>query len=199
MNHLFKTTAYALAGCALMFSVASCGNSNNSTSSTTDTTSTATTSSNVDSMNAANNNSAANNPNAAFVNEVTKSNNTEIQWLQAGIDNGTNKMLKDDAKKMLKDHKDLADKMQKYASQNNITPTDTAANADMTAMNGKTGKDWDQAWAAKMVDAHQQTIDKFNQAQNTVTDANLKTIITNTLPTLHQHLDMMQKLQSNLK
>ena len=49
-----------------------------------------------------------------------------------------------------------------------------------------------------MVDAHQQTIDKFQQAQNDVSDPDLKTIITNTLPTLHKHLDMCKVLQAKM-
>ena len=119
--------------------------------------------------------------------------------LQAGIDKGTDKMLKQDAQKMIADHKKLAGQMKDYCSKKNMAMPAMDNNMDMSAMNDKTGKDWDKAWVDMMADGHKSTIARFEKGQNEVTDADLKSMITMTLPTLHKHLDMVQQLQSKMK
>lgn len=203
MKRSIKNAGYLVIGSALMLSVYSCHSNSSSSTTTTDSTATTTTPAaspvSADSTAAAGNAAASTNKNQDFVTDVLKANAGEIQMLQAGIDKGTSKMLKDDAKKMLVDHKMLAKELTDYANKNNITLPAMDNNMDMGDMNSKTGKDWDAAWAGKMVDGHQQTITKFETSENEVTDPALKTLITNTLPTLHKHLDMVQKLQTSLK
>lgn len=198
MKLAFRHTGFLALSCALSLTVLSCGNSNNNTNNT-DSSSVTTTAAPADTTNnmAANANNASSNKDADFVNDVVTSNAKEMAWLQAGIDNGS-KDVKNDAKMMMKDHKDLADKMKDYASKKNISlPADQDYSKDVD-MGNKKGKDWDKAWADKMVDEHQKTIDKFQKAQNDVTDPDLKTIVTNTLPTLQKHLDMCKQLQGKM-
>lgn len=192
MKLAFRHTGFLALSCALSLTVLSCGGNSASTTTNADSTSSVTT------MPAdTSNNMAASNKDADFVNDAVTSNAKEMAWLQAGIDNG-GKDVKDDAKTMMKDHKDLADKMKDYASKKNITlPADQDYSKDVD-MGNKKGKDWDKAWTDKMVDEHQKTIDKFQKAQNDVTDPDLKTIITNTLPTLQKHLDMCKQLQGKM-
>lgn len=210
MNFSIKNSAYLSVCTALIFTVCSCGNNSTTSSTTTDSTTMSNTV--VDSNKTAiltdstanskmNNAPAASNvdKNTEFVNDVTKANNGEIQMLQSGIDNGTNKMLKDNAKKMIADHKSLAKKMSDYAAKNNITVADADGMPDMSSLNGKTGNDWDKAWVDMMVEGHQKTIDRFNKGENEVTDPELKGMITKTLPTLHKHLDMVTALQNKMK
>jgi putative membrane protein len=197
MKSVIKHTGFLALGCALSLTVLSCGN-NSSKTTTADTTAVATPAAPADtSANNTANNNASSNKDANFVSDVSVANAKEMAWLQAGIDNG-GKDVKDHAKMMMKDHQGLAQTMKDYAAKKNITlPPDQDYSKDVD-MGTKKGKDWDKAWADKMVDAHQQTIDKFQQAQNDVSDPDLKTIITNTLPTLHKHLDMCKVLQAKM-
>ena len=206
MNRSIKNAGYAVIGSALFLSIYSCNSSNTSSTSSTDSTATSTTATTAPppadsaAMAAnANNAAASTNKNQQFVTDVLAANAHEIVMLQSGIDKGTNKMLKDDAKKMIADHKGLAQELTDYANKNNIAIPAADNSMDMSDMDSKTGKDWDKAWVDKMVEGHQKTIAKFETAQNEVTDPALKTMITNTLPTLHKHLDMVQKLQDNMK
>lgn len=198
MKQTIKNTGYAVIGCAMMLSMYACGGSSSSTTTTDSTTSSNTTATATPPASPDTSKPAAANPDATFVMDVAKANAGEMDMLQAGIDKGTNKMLKEDAKKMLDDHKKLAQQAQDYATKKNITLQQPGA-MDMTDMNSKTGKDWDKAWVDKMVAGHQATIAKFESAQNTVQDPELKTWITNTLPTLHKHLDMVTQLQGSMK
>jgi len=68
---------------------------------------------------------------------------------------------------------------------------------DMNA--NKKGKDWDAAYVDAQIADHQEAISKFEAAQNTVTDPDLKNLITQALPTLHDHLKMVQDLKASMK
>jgi len=142
------------------------------------------------------------NPDSTFVADVAAANMEEINVLQAGIDKGANKNLKSDAKMMLKDHEDMKKKVAEYAQKKGfVLPADDggAGAKEVDSWNGKTGADWDKAWANFMFDAHEKVIGKFEGAKGQVKDDELKTMITGTLPTLKSHLDMMKSLQSKLK
>ncbi|HXS37729.1 MAG TPA: DUF4142 domain-containing protein [Flavipsychrobacter sp.] len=205
MKPVFKISIYPLAGLVLLalcssLTISSC--SGNGTKSSDTTSSMSTTTTDTTAMAAKPSDTAAKgaevDKNAAFVTDVVKANADEIMMLQAGIDKGTSKELKSDAKKMIKDHKSLAKEMGDYASKKNMTLPTLDTSMNNMGMDNTTGKDWDKSWTDKMVDGHQKTIDKFEASQNEVTDPDLKTLITNTLPTLHSHLDMCQKLQKDL-
>ena len=57
-----------------------------------------------------------------------------------------------------------------------------------TRLASLSGAEFDRAFVKQMVDDHEQTIAKFETAQNDVTDAELRGFIASTLPTLRQHL-----------
>jgi len=202
MKKMFQNAGYAIIGCSMMLSVAACNSSTTTSTSSTDSTSSMAADHTASPVASPVDSAAANAPKGAsdanFVMDVAKANAGEMKMLQAGIDKGTSKMLKEDAKKMLADHAKLAQQAQDYAAKHNIT-LPAPDNMDMSDMDSKTGKDWDIAWTTKMVDGHQATITKFENEQTAATDPELKTWVTNTLPTLHNHLDMMQKLQSSLQ
>jgi len=142
------------------------------------------------------------NPDSTFVSEVAVSNYEELNMLQAGMDKGTSKTLKKYAKMMLAQHNDLKKKLEKYAVKNNypVVADDMGKSQKaLDEMNDKTGNDWDKAWAEKMFNAHEKAIGKFEGARKYVKDAELKSMIESTLPTLRLHLDMVKKLQAALK
>jgi putative membrane protein len=133
---------------------------------------------------------------ADFVEDAVKLNNMELHMLAEGRTKGTNAELKSAAKKMEADHKKLAKKMSEYAAKKNIT-IDTADHHDMDDNDAK-GAAWDKEWADDMVEDHEKAIKEFEEGQNEVQDAELKAIITETLPTLREHLESAKKLQAKL-
>lgn len=147
-------------------------------------------------------NTMSGNPDSAFVAKTTMKNQHEIVMLQAGVKMGTNKQLKEHAKMMLADHTKLAKKLEAYASSKHYSAIEKGnekAADDMDDMKGKTGADWDKAWLNKMIDGHKDNISAFESARNDVKDSELKSLIDNTLPTLHHHLDMVTSLRDNMK
>ena len=196
---------------ACLLSVSACNNSGSGTTSTTDSTSTV--KAKIDTavqdvkqgaQNMANDvkNAVAGNTDSNFVVKATLANMEELKILQAGWDNGTSKELKAHAKMMIADHKKLGAKVKEYATKKGyiLPDNDNGKGDDAVASLNKNskGNDWDKAWADKMVDGHKDAIDLFENNQNSVKDADLKALITDALPTLHSHLDMMKQLQDKL-
>ncbi len=196
---------------AALLTAGACNNSGSSTTSTTDSSSTV--SARMDTAmkdvkqgaeNAANDvkNAIDGNPDSNFVVKATVANMEELKVLQAGWDNGTDKELKAHAKMMIADHKKLGAKVKDYSGKKSYTLPDNdggKGDDDLTALNKNTkGKDWDKAWVDKMVDGHNDAISLFEKYQDKVKDPDLKSMITDALPTLHSHLDMMKQLQDKM-
>ena len=135
-----------------------------------------------------------------FVVKASVANMTELKVLQAAWDNGTSKELKAHAKMMIADHKKLGTGMKAYATKKGYVIPDNDKSDDVLNNINKSskGNDWDKAWVDHMVSAHEDAISLFEKGQNNVKDAELKTMITNALPTLHAHLDMMKQLQDKM-
>jgi putative membrane protein len=134
-----------------------------------------------------------------FVKDVIKANTSELHLIALAKEKGTNKELKSHAKMMEGDHKKLGEKMQAYAASKNIKVDIDSNDMKSNFDTDKAGADWDKNWVDKMADEHQKTISKFEDKQKDANDNELKTIVTNTLPTLHSHLDMVKKLQDKMQ
>jgi putative membrane protein len=132
-----------------------------------------------------------------FVTDAVEDNAEEIAWLRMGAANGTDAELRTHAEHMLADHQKMDTDMRKFAMTKNISldKVDTVGKVDV---DDAKGKDWDEEWSEELVEMHEKTIRRFERAQDRVTDAELKTTITNTLPTLRAHLDMAKKLEERL-
>ena len=142
----------------------------------------------------------AGNPDSVFVVNALNTNRNEIILLEAGIKMGTTKELKEHARMMLVDHNKLKNKLQDYATAKHYPAlTKDWAGKDLSNMSTKTGSAWDKAWASKMTDGHKDDVNVFEDARNNVKDSEIKSLIDNTLPTLHAHLDMMVNLKNDLK
>lgn len=143
------------------------------------------------------------NADSNFVVKAARANMAELRVLQAGWDNGTNKEMKGHAKMMIADHNMLGDKVAAFAkSKGYILPASDEGKADgeLEKLGRKTkGAEWDKEWVDEMVSAHKDAIDMFEDAQDDVKDAELKTIIADALPKLRSHLEMMKAMEDKMK
>ena len=188
-------------------SLASCG-SNESTSSTatSDSTTTAmaqTPAPSMDPAPVATAPAADANTDAQWVADVVAANMAEIDAHTAAQTHAMTSDVKMHAKHMLADHKKMGEEMTAYAKKKNISlpsapPADKAKMLEDMNANNK-GKDWDKAYVDAQVNDHKETIAKFESGEKTVTDPELKDMITKTIPTLKMHLQMVEDAQSKMK
>ncbi len=205
MKHTIK-----LATVALAFSLASCGDSTTTTTNTT-------TDSNMDTkttMSAdpaappANNSNMTTPPADAgmtdqdFVTQASSGNVAEVAAHKAAGTHAMSADVKMHAKHMLTDHMKMGDEMKTLAAKKNMQvsmdppPAKKQMLDDMNA--NKKGKDWDMAYLDAQVNDHNETIALFEKGSASVKDADLKALIDKTLPTLRDHLKMVQDAQAKM-
>ncbi len=134
-----------------------------------------------------------------FINYAVPANTKEIIWLKAGIKEGHNKALKDDAKMMLKDHKKLDSTVTGYLGTHTNLSAPSVDTSNVVNINDKKGVDWDKAWVAKMVEDHSGLLEKLQKSAGDVKDTVLLSIINGTIPVVQAHLAMAKSLQTKIK
>jgi putative membrane protein len=143
------------------------------------------------------------NPDQDFATNAAAMNLAEIRAHQTAVDRATNAEVKKHAQHMLTDHKQMDADMKSLAAKKNIT-LPTEPRQDKVQMQdqmnqSKQGKEWDAAYVAAQVQDHQEAIALFESGEKSVQDADLKKLITSTLPKLRSHLKMVQDAQAKLK
>jgi putative membrane protein len=141
--------------------------------------------------------------NAEFVTKASSSNMFEIAAGQLAVNKGVNANVKAFGAHMVTDHTKAAQEMAALASKKGLTvPSDMLpAQQEMyNAMKDLTGAAFDKQFAATMVTSHQQTISLFEQAgdESGVPDADLRGFASGKLPTLREHLQDAQTLQTDV-
>lgn len=138
-----------------------------------------------------------------FATKASATNLAEIRAHQAALDRAMTPDVKKHAQMMLTDHKKMDADMKALASKKSITlaseprPDKVKMQDDMNA--SKQGKDWDMGYVDAQIQDHKETIALFEDGEKSVKDAELKTLITSTLPKLRAHLKMVEDAKSKMK
>ncbi|WP_461452042.1 DUF4142 domain-containing protein [Mucilaginibacter sp.] len=183
------------AGSALMMQACHNGTNTSTTIDTTTTTTADATKTDTGKMIA-----AADSADVNFATKAAQGGMTEIALSKLELQSSNNK-IKDFANMMVTDHTDAGNKLTAIAKAKNImlpTLPDTTQQAVITDLSKKSGTALNKAYVAQMVADHQKTIAMFEAAQSAVKDTTLKTFITNTLPTLHKHMDAINAIKSSM-
>lgn len=137
-----------------------------------------------------------------FLNDVAASNMAEIKMGQLAQQKGMAQDVKDLGKMLETDHSAVLGEVRNFSSQHSVTlpAEENSDQKDMyNKLNGKTGKEFDKDWCDHMIDAHEKSISKFENAQNDAGNADLKSWAANTLPKLRTHLDKLKECKAKLK
>ena len=119
---------------------------------------------------------------------------------------GTNAAVKEFGRTMMRDHHTLRQQGQDLVKKLNVTPQmpagDTSGTAAKRMLDSLTampkGAAWDKAYIDSEVMAHQNVLQTLNTAQNAAQNADLKTLITQAIPTVQGHLTKAQDIQTKL-
>lgn len=132
----------------------------------------------------------------AFYQDVLNDGQNAVAASKLAEKDASSKDVKDFAKMLVTDHTALDQKVKAAGGKDVTAPT---APADTSAVDGKTGKDFDKAYVDAMVSDHQKAIAMFENASKNASTDKAKKLASDTLPALHKHLDAAQKLQSSLQ
>src|SRR4051812_7316533 len=137
-----------------------------------------------------------------FMVKVADGGMAEVELGKLAQEKAKNARVKSFAAMMVQDHSQANDELKGLASQKNVTLPATVGEDHQKHkddLSKKNGKDFDKAYMKMMVDDHQKTIDKFEDASKNSKDADVKSWADKTLPKLRMHLDSAKAINSSLK
>jgi putative membrane protein len=191
MNTLLGTTRIpfftrgliaALAVCAAL--TASAADTSRSDSSTTTTSTTSTKPDRKD---------------ASFIKEAAEGGLAEVQMGKLAAANGSNEQIKQLGQRIQQDHAKANQELTEIAQKAGVTLPATVDHKDMRMENkleGKTGAEFDKAFAEHALKDHEKDIQKFQKALQSVRDPELRAFIEKNLPVLREHLQMARTAAS---
>jgi len=126
----------------------------------------------------------------------------EVQLGQLAQEKGVHPRVKAFGELLVKDHSKANDELKAIAANKSITLPDSVGSDysdHIKDMREKNSKDFDKHFIDMMVNDHNKDIDNFEKASSNLTDPELKTFASSTLPTLKAHLDTAKAIQAALK
>jgi putative membrane protein len=138
-------------------------------------------------------------PSSDFAAKASVGNTFEVDESKLALEQGASPKVKAFARKMIADHGMAEKKLQAAAKGAGAAvemSLDDPHQAMVTALKGKTGADFDKAYVADQIQAHQETAALLTDYKASGDNAKLKTWAAKTLPTVNMHLKMVQAMSS---
>ncbi len=136
-----------------------------------------------------------------FFKNITVANETEIQSSELALKQTQNASVRGFAQHMIEDHRKAEESVSTVASEKGVvlpTHVDDTHQALIDDLKNKTGGDFDKAYIAMQIKAHEETISQDEDEANNGSDAQVKALANTLLPTLKMHLEMAKQLQSGM-
>ena len=135
-----------------------------------------------------------------FANAAAASDNFEISSSKLAATQASSAAVKKFASQMITAHTASTAKLKStLAGMSPAMTADDTLTADQQAtldgLKGKTGADFDSAYAAAQVDAHQKTLDALNAYAESGDNDALKTFAKGLIPTVTEHLNLAKGLK----
>jgi putative membrane protein len=145
-----------------------------------------------------------------FVTAATTSNMTEIKASQLAVDKTTDTDIKNVAQRMIDDHTKANDQLKTLAEGKGVTvPTEMSSSqqSEVDDLAKLSGTDFDKEYIKDMVKDHKDAVSWFQQYSGVDTsmihkpadDVDLKEWARKTLPTIQEHMTMVEDIQSKMK
>jgi len=125
----------------------------------------------------------------------------EVELGKVAAANPSNADVKAFGQKMVDDHSKANDQLKQLAQTKGVTlPTDMtkAQHKDMDQLSKMTGDAFDKAYVKMMVKDHKKDVAEFSKESKSAKDADLKSWAGTTLPTLEEHLKMIQDISGKM-
>jgi putative membrane protein len=126
----------------------------------------------------------------------------EVALGQLAQKNGQSQAVKDFGARMVKDHTAANEDLVKVAASQSVTvpgELDRSAQSDVDKLSKKSGADFDKAYVKAMVSDHKTDISLFEKEAKSGKDPELQAFAEKTLPTLQEHLQMIEGIQTSMK
>lgn len=126
----------------------------------------------------------------------------EVEMGKLAAEKGASDEVRQFGQRMVDDHSKANEELMQLASSKGWTlPTalDPKHQADMQKMSALSGEAFDKAYVKMMVKDHKKDVGEFQKQSARGADAELKAFAARTLPTLQEHLQMIQRIDDKMK
>ncbi|MEH6386279.1 MULTISPECIES: DUF4142 domain-containing protein [Pseudomonas] len=133
-----------------------------------------------------------------FVDEATAKGIAEIEAAKLAIEQGESSEIKSFAERMIEDHTEMNQKLKELAQEKNLEVSDDATLMDQAKamiLEMRDGEGFDDHYASNQVNAHEQTIELFENAAKNLNDEELQELAKDNLETLREHLAKAKELE----
>jgi putative membrane protein len=138
---------------------------------------------------------------SSFMVDVADIGMTEIQLGRLAEEKALSQRVKDFGAMMVRDHSKANEELKDLASGKNVTLPSTVSEdhqKKIDDLQAKTGKDFDKAYIDMMEDGHESAIRDFEKNTDNK-DADVRTFVDKTLPTLRMHFDSAKAIKKALR
>ena len=136
----------------------------------------------------------------SFLKKAAEGGALEVQASQVADQKSQDPQVKSFAEKMVSEHTKVGDELGQLASSKGVTvPTDPSITqkAKLKLLSSESGAHFDKSYAKDIgVSAHKDTIALFQKEIDKGQDPDIKAFAQKTMPSLQEHLQMAQALQS---
>ena len=141
------------------------------------------------------------NPDKKFIEDAAAGGKAEVQMGQLGEQKATDPAVRDFATKMTEDHQKANEQLTRLLADKGITePESTAETTHMSdQLQNESGADFDRAYMKDMVEDHKKDIASFKNEAAHGQDPEIRAWAAENVPVMEEHLQMAEKIESNLK
>jgi putative membrane protein len=140
---------------------------------------------------------------ADFVKHAAECTLLDVELSKLAAQNAASEDVKNFAKRMVDDHSKANKELTSLASTKGVKLSTTIEDKKCKELCDKMaklkGKDFDREYMRHMVEDHEKDLAEFQQAAKSLTDADLKSWATKTLPTLQDHLRQAKEISAKVK
>jgi putative membrane protein len=135
---------------------------------------------------------------STFINQAAMGGLDEVQDGQLASQKAARPAVRQFAQQMVTDHTQINQQLTALAQRKGVTPPtqpDPQQTAEYQKMQSLRGHSFDRAYVHDQLTDHQQAVQLFQQEAQQGTDPDVKAFAQQTLPTLQQHLQMVESLE----
>jgi putative membrane protein len=126
----------------------------------------------------------------------------EVEMGRLAAEKGASDEVRQFGQRMVDDHTKANQELMQVASSKGMTlpaTLDPKHQADMQRISALSGDAFDKAYVKMMVKDHKKDVGEFQKESMRGADPELKGFATRTLPTLQEHLQMIQRIDAKMK
>ncbi len=135
-----------------------------------------------------------------FLKKAIRGNNGEIDAAKLALQKSQNQQVKDFAQRMVDDHTKMLDQLKEVAQKDNVTYKDEPspmAQKLHAKLEGLSGAEFDKAYIDGMIKDHKEDVREFSTEINHGKKQDVKDAASQSLPTIKEHLSIVEGLKKN--